>query len=150
MSEISEREIEIIKRHRRLRDDLRLSPLEGIHWVPNVGSIMTNFDPSDRSRFEAYVKKLIHDGVPQVTHASIHHYHKQDDGHTAYPFWHVHNVPSKKGKAVAEAWMRHRGLQWDGGAGSLRAEVERALILGETIPRCGLYIRLAIFVKDPR
>jgi hypothetical protein len=146
---LTDREKEIVHRQRRLRDDMQMSPLEGLHWLPNAGSVMVNNASEDRPRFEQYVRKLIADGVPILTHTSVHEYQQSDDGHTAYPFWHVQGVPSKEGKLSAQAWMRSRGLDWNGDAKVLRAEVERALISGETVPSFGLFIRLAIFVKDP-
>ena len=147
----SDREKEIVNRHRRLSDDLQMSPLQGLHWLPKFGSVMINSDfcPEDRPRFERYARKLITDGVPVLTHTTVSECQRGDDDHTAYPFWHVQGVPSKEGKLSAQAWMRSRGLDWNGDAKVLRAEVERALISGETVPSFGLFIRLAIFVKDP-
>lgn len=146
---LSDREKEIVNRHRRLRDDMQMSPLYGLHWFPKVGSVMINFAPDDRPRFEQHVRKLIDDGVPILTHTSVAEYHQRDDGHTAYPFWHVQGVPSKQERGSAEAWMQSRGLNWDGDATILRREVEHALISGEAVPSFGLFIRLAVFVKDP-
>jgi hypothetical protein len=146
---LSDREKEIVDRHRRLRDDMQMSPLYGLHWLPKVGSVMINDATNDRPRFEQYVRKLIADGVPVLTHTSVHECQQRDDGHTAYPFWHVQGVPSKQERASAEAWMRSRGLNWNGDAKALRAEVEGALISNEAVPPFGLFIRLAIFVKDP-
>jgi hypothetical protein len=145
----SDREKEMVKRHRRLRDDMQISLLYGIHWFPEAGSVMINNASDDRPRFEQYVRKLIADGVPVLTHTSVHECQQSDDGHTAYPFWHVQGVPSIQERASAEAWMRSRGLNWSGDAKNLRAEVEQALISGETVPSFGLFIRLAIFVRDP-
>src|SRR5262245_21612386 len=94
---LSDREKEIVNRHRRLRDDMNMSPLEGLHWLPSVGSVMINsaFCPEDRPRFERYARKLITDGVPVLTHTTVSECQRGDDDHTAYPFWHVQGVPSK-------------------------------------------------------
>jgi hypothetical protein len=149
MTELSDKEVEIVRRHRRVRQEMEVSSLEGVQWFPGYGSAMGHSAPEERPRFIAYAKKLIDQRVPQITAETVYDYW-QDDRYTVYPFWHIQGVPSKKGKPIAERWMSARGCDWAGDTKSLRAEVERALIGAEKVPLFGLHIRLLIYVKDPR
>jgi hypothetical protein len=62
--------------------------------------------------------------------------------------WKVDGVPSKKAKAEAQDWMKTRGVEWDGSALPLRAQVHRALNKKEYVPegKFGLRVELTILM----
>jgi hypothetical protein len=63
-------------------------------------------------------------------------------GRYIVPWFEVTGHPSKKGKPIAEEWMRQRNREWDGSVKSLRREVINALSRREEIPKFGLSIQL--------
>ncbi|MET4279701.1 MULTISPECIES: hypothetical protein [unclassified Bradyrhizobium] len=68
-------------------------------------------------------------------------------GRYIVPFFEVKGHPSKKGLPMAHEWMRERNCEWDGSTKSLRAEIVRALLRGETVPKFGLAIRLTLQIR---
>jgi hypothetical protein len=92
---------------------------------------------------------LIALGYPQLTESSFTGFDfDRDKRREIYPFWIVTGVPSKRGRPLADKWMKDRGLQWSGDARSLRQEVENALIRGEQVPRFGFRIELTTLRKS--
>jgi DNA repair exonuclease SbcCD ATPase subunit len=55
----------------------------------------------------------------------------------------VTGTTSKKGKPIAEEWMRSRGVDWDGSIQRLREEVFTATVFSESVPDFGLKITFA-------
>ena len=97
-----------------------------------------------------YALKLIELGYPQVCESWASHFYFEDEAKDFQicPLWIVTGVPSKKGRPLAEEWMRSRKIEWDGGVKSLREAVENALLTGESVPRFGLRIQLTVLQKD--
>lgn len=90
-----------------------------------------------------FAKELIALGYPQLVDSRIKALDFENDlQRPFYPLWIVGGMPSKKGRSIAEAWMRSRGVDWKGNIKLLRIEVEEALIRGETVPHLGFNISL--------
>jgi len=68
-------------------------------------------------------------------------------GRDIYPFFKVTGNPSKKGRPMAEEWMRQRNVEWDGSTKSLRREVVQALFQAESVPNFGLGIQLTVEIR---
>jgi hypothetical protein len=101
--------------------------------------------------FRDYALRLIQLGYPQVCEswAGWFDFDEERDLQVC-PLWIVTGVPSKRGRPLAEEWMRGRLIKWDGGVKSLREEVENALLKGEVVPKFGLRIQLTILRKADR
>jgi hypothetical protein len=74
-------------------------------------------------------------------------YHR--DCMTVIPIRQIEGVPRKECKRQAAAWMSGRGVNWDGSAPGLRAEINQALTNGETVPEgyFGLHVEITIEIK---
>lgn len=127
--------------------DIPLSDMDNITSFPGYGYVVEYLDTDEKDQFIAYIKKLVAKGVPQVTPKSVYEY-VADLENPAYPIWYVQGVPSKRGRQAAAEWMKKRGIEWDGKAPALIAEVTRALIAGEEVPRFGLLVRRFLFIKE--
>ncbi|MET4455761.1 hypothetical protein [Bradyrhizobium sp. RT3b] len=153
-SPITQRATELLQR-------LGVRDLEGIITFPNYGWLYGPYPEEDTKSFLNIAAKLVASGTPQLTVRDVHDRYDNavgefdygplrdpvDDGHDLYVCWEVDGVPSKQGKLLARAWMKHRQVAWDGKATSLRLEVERALFAAEAVPKFGLRIRCLIFHK---
>src|SRR5258708_857697 len=95
--------------------------------------------------FRDYALRLIQLGYPQVCESWASAFDFDEEGDLQVcPLWIVTGVPSKRGRPLAEEWMRGRQIEWDGGVKSLREEVENALLKGEVVPKFGLRIQLTV------
>lgn len=70
-----------------------------------------------------------------------------DGGREVWPTWLVTGTLSKRGRPLAEEWMRVRNVPWEGDIQSLRREVANALYRRELVPEFGLGTQLSIVLR---
>lgn len=63
-------------------------------------------------------------------------------GTTVTPYRLIEGVPKRTAKSEATAWMKARGIAWDGSAPSLRHEVRQALMKGDNMPQGAFGLRV--------
>lgn len=67
------------------------------------------------------------------------------------PYWRVEGVFDRKQHDKALAWMKDRGIEWNGASKSLRFAVRRALKRKEQFPdgHFGLFVERSVRIKEP-